>query len=91
MRVISIDCLGVNSEAEFWQAYISASQPEGAGHFGCNLDAFWDALHGGPGWPGECMLRFTNTAAVASFRDGNFLKALRGIASESKQVRIELA
>lgn len=91
MRVVTIDCLGVNSEAEFWKAYLSASQPEGAGYFGCNLDAFWDALHGGPGWPGECVLRFTNAAEVEPLRDGDFLRALHDIANESKEVRIELS
>lgn len=90
MRVVTIDCLGINSEAEFWKVYLSASQPEGARYFGCNLDAFWDALHGGPGWPGECVLRFKNAAAVEPLRDGDFLQALRDIANDSKEVRIEL-
>ena len=90
MRVITIDCRGVSSEDEFWSSYLSASQPDGSAIFGRNLDAFWDALHGGPGWPGECALRFTNTVAIEPLRDGDFLQALRRIAKESKQVKIEL-
>ena len=90
MRIVTIDCLGFGSESEFWKAYLSASRPEGAGFFGRNLDAFRDALQGGPGWPGECTLRFTNTATVEPLRDGAFLRALRDIANESQNVRIEL-
>jgi ribonuclease inhibitor len=90
MRVITIDCHEVNSEVQFWNAYLSASRPADAGQFGRNLDAFWDALHGGPGWPGACTLRFENTAAVEPLRDGAFLESLRRIAAQSEQVRIEL-
>lgn len=90
MRVITIDCRGISSEAEFWNAYLAASQPDGAGFFGSNLDAFWDGLHGGPGWPGECVLSFTNTISLEPLRDGAFVEALRLIASESKDVRVEL-
>jgi len=37
--VITIDCRGVNSEAEFWNAYLVASRPDGAGYFGCKMSA----------------------------------------------------
>ena len=92
MRAITVDCANLESEAAFWHAYLEATKPEGAGYFGRNLDAFWDALNGGPGWPGECEIKFTNTNRLRSFRNGAFYEALaeiaRDIARESKSVRI---
>ena len=91
MRVITIDCTDVKSEPEFWQAYLSASEPDGARYFGRNLNAFRDALHGGPGWPGDCALKFKNAIALAPLSEGAFLDALRRIADESAAVQVELA
>jgi ribonuclease inhibitor len=91
MRTVTIDCAGIQSEAEFWERYLRSTDAEGAGYFGRNLDAFWDALNGGPGWPGECELRFSNTAQMAQFRSGNFLRALQRIAEESDLVRVALS
>jgi ribonuclease inhibitor len=88
MKTVVIDCAGINSEAEFWTAYIDAVQPDGAEHFGRNLDAFWDAVSGGPGWPGECELRFINTRALAPLRAGGFVAALERIAADSRFVTI---
>ena len=95
MRKIRIDCAGVKSEAEVWQRYLdAAANPEGSQHFGRNLNAFWDAIQrGGPGWPGEADLTFTNTAELASLKlaDGaSFLEELRKIANDSTNTRIEL-
>ena len=85
-----IDCSDVRSEREFWDAYIRAAEPEGAEFFGRNLDAFWDALQGGPGGPAPRDLRFVGTAHLADLRDGTFLRALQRIAHESAWVNITL-
>jgi RNAse (barnase) inhibitor barstar len=90
MASITVDCSGVQTEAEFWAEYLRVAKPEGAGYFGRNLDAFWDALNGGPGWPGECDLYFTNTDSIRSFRDGRFYEALLKIASESSWVKLHV-
>jgi RNAse (barnase) inhibitor barstar len=88
MRAVTIDCGDVHSEGDFWDRYVLAALPEGSGYFGHNLDAFWDGLNGGPGWPGECELHFVNTHTLAKFRDGRFLSALRKIAGDSQFVRV---
>jgi RNAse (barnase) inhibitor barstar len=90
VRTVIVDCAGVRSETEFWERYLRLTDAEGAGYFGRNLDAFWDALNGGPGWPGECELLFTNAACLAEFRDGRFLEGLQRIADESDLVRVVL-
>ncbi|NIJ64611.1 ribonuclease inhibitor [Sphingomonas leidyi] len=93
MRTIHIDCTGVTSPGAFWQRYLDAAAPEQADLFGCNLDAFWDAMEaGGPGWPGGARLVFTHSEALRPLkcRDGmSFLDALRRIATESTATRIE--
>ena len=86
MRVL--DCKGVSSESEFWDFYISEVRPEGADVFGRNLDAFWDALAGGPGWPGSEEIVFQNSEHLAQLRDGHFLNALRQIAGDSKTLKM---
>ncbi|AVS81880.1 hypothetical protein C8237_12815 [Paracidovorax avenae] len=83
-----VDCLRVNGEAEFWQTYLLDTQPEGAGYFGRNLDAFGDALNGGPGWPGECAVVFRNMAVVKEFRHGEFYRTLVRIALASESVEV---
>jgi Barstar (barnase inhibitor) len=89
MRSIVIDCDAVQSEADFWSVYVRTAEPEGADYFGRNLDAFWDGLNGGPGWPGDdCQLRFINTAPLRPLRSGLFLKALRDIAGRSAAVKV---
>lgn len=91
MDTFTIDCATVESEADFWRTYVNEVQPEGAGYFGQNLNAFWDAVSGGgPGWPGECELRFTNTNHLVKINDGGFLRALSDIARDSKLVRVVL-
>jgi ribonuclease inhibitor len=90
MQIISVDCSEVTSEASFWQAYLAAANPEGANYFGRNLDAFWDALNGGPGWPGEVTLILVNTAHLKSIRDGRFYESLSEIARDSKSVHIRI-
>ncbi|MEG3179665.1 barstar family protein [Sphingomonas sp. LT1P40] len=94
MQTIYIDCTGVVSTQEFWQRYLNAVQPESADFFGRNLDAFWDAIEGGgPGWPGEVKLSFTNTSHLSALRldsGVSFLGELQRIASETTQTEIEL-
>jgi hypothetical protein len=86
MRTIEVDCASVRSEREFWQRYIDVVRPQGADIFGRNLDAFDDALAGGPGCPGDISVHFTHTAHLRSLRNGAFLAALREIASEHSNV-----
>lgn len=80
----------LEDEGAFWLAYLAATKPESAGYFGCNLDAFWDALNGGPGWPGKCQLRFVNTEGLKTIRKGLFYRALLEIARDSKLVQVLL-
>jgi RNAse (barnase) inhibitor barstar len=91
MQKFIIDCSAVTSEGEFWDKYLEVTCPDGSEYFGRNLDAFNDAITcGGPGWPGECEVHFTNTARVQRFRSGDFFKALERIASESTSARLIL-
>lgn len=76
MKTITIDCSGVRDEAEFWDRYLKETDTEGSAHFGRNLDARWDALHGGPGWPGDCELRFVNTSAMSRAGSEQFIESL---------------
>lgn len=83
---VVIDCAGVATGDEFWQRYLSATQPEGATSFGCNLDAFWDAIeHGGPGWPNANLI-IKNTENL----DVGFLEKLRSIANAAALTQIEV-
>lgn len=95
MRTILIDCEGVTSVSDFWQRYVDAANPQGADLFGRNLDAFWDAIeHGGPGWPGDVKLVFTNSAGLAKVAAASgppLLDGLRRIADEATRIEIELA
>jgi RNAse (barnase) inhibitor barstar len=90
MSTITIDCSELSSESAFWERYLLATNPEGAQYFGRNLDAFSDALSGGPGWPGEICIRLTNSEHLKSWRDGLFYKGLEGIAQKSTQVAVLL-
>jgi RNAse (barnase) inhibitor barstar len=91
MHAFTIDCAAIRDEASFWQAYVSEVRPESASRFGRNLDAFWDAVSGGgPGWPGECELRFTNSSHLGAINGGVFLAALARIARDSEFVRVVL-
>ena len=88
MRSVEIDCAAVRTEAEFWQRYIDVVRPQGADIFGRNLDAFDDALSGGPGWPGEVQLHFVHTSHLKTLRAGAFLTALKEIAAEHSNVSL---
>ena len=91
MRTVVVDCDGIKSEAELWQRYLAASSPDGADYFGRNLCAFRDAvLAGGPGWPGECELRFCNTGQLKAIDEGLLYSALLSIAGSSKYVRMHV-
>ncbi|MFM2479505.1 barstar family protein [Celerinatantimonas sp. MCCC 1A17872] len=87
MTKYTIDCENVHSKSEFWKQYLAIVEPEGAGYFGRNLDALWDALHaGGPGFPDEsdCTIRLINTDSIKLIDDGAFYHALKQISSDLK-------
>ncbi|MBY0549351.1 MAG: barstar family protein [Candidatus Obscuribacterales bacterium] len=91
IRKITIDCADVRTEEEFWNLYLLCVKPEGANYFGRNLNAFRDAVTaGGPGWPGECVLKFTNMGNIKTFRDGAFYEALKAIAQDCTEISIAL-
>jgi hypothetical protein len=95
MRTIYIDCRGVRSAEELWRRYIEAAKPDGAHLFGRNLDAFRDAIYGGgPGWPGNARLVFTNTIDLEflTLPDGrSFLDGLKQIARDATHIKVEIA
>ncbi|WP_208108777.1 barstar family protein, partial [Cognatilysobacter terrigena] len=81
MRRLIVDCSDVSTADHFWEKYLAVANPRGPG-FGRNLDAFNDALAGGPGYPGPCQLELVNSAHLACIRGGSFLAALRDVAAE---------
>lgn len=95
MKTVIIDCAGVTSTDEFWRRYVDAVQPEGREQFGCNLDAFWDALEGGGhGWPGDVTLDFQHTNALSELLTaggGSLLDGLRKIGKEVTGRRLQLS
>ncbi|MFC1833593.1 hypothetical protein ACFL2Q_02520 [Thermodesulfobacteriota bacterium] len=77
-----IDCKKIRSAGEFWDLYLRVVKPQGAGIFGRNLDAFWDACSlAGPGWPGPTRITIINTKGLREHREG-FLAKLQGLVSE---------
>lgn len=89
--VYVFDGLAFSCGADFWRAYLSVVRPEAGAGFGCNLDAFRDALlGGGPGWPGERELCWINTENLRSWRQGRFLAGLQALASDSRAIRLIL-
>lgn len=91
METIVINCQEVRDEEGFWQLYVETVRPEGAAFFGRNMAAFWDAIFGGgPGWPGDVELLFTNGKALSSIRNGSLLRRLQEIQSQSSRVHVAL-
>ncbi|WP_438747687.1 barstar family protein [Pararhizobium sp. O133] len=93
MREVVVDCSGIRSPDEFWQRYLDAAQPEDAAFFGRNLDAFWDAIGGGLGWPGDVTLVLLHSNKLSTLRtmnqSGSFLDALKEIAKEATQINVK--
>ncbi len=91
MKTIKLDCQVVLTEGDFWDLYLAATQPQGAGVFGRSIQALQSALADGEaGWPGECELRLVNTQRLKSLRGGIFYEQLRRIAGSTRSVRMEL-
>lgn len=92
MATVVVDCTGIRSSEEFWDAYVRAVGPENSSWFGRNLDAFWDAVSaGGPGWPGEGRdLRFIHAATLIEFDGGNLYRGIKQIAAASEFVKIDI-
>jgi hypothetical protein len=86
---VIVNCAGITSSAEFWRCYLDAAKPDGAQHFGCNLDAFWDALEaGGPGWPSGRDVILRDADALESIDRGALLAGLVRMASELRSSRL---
>ena len=81
--VCIVDCVNVHDESEFWDAYVDAARPQGADVFGKNLDAFWDAIYGGPGFTDAHAIYFINTFQVRGINSGRFYAALTRIVEDS--------
>ncbi len=91
MKTIKLDCQVVLTEGDFWDLYLAAAQPQGAGVFGRSMKALQSALADGEaGWPGECELKFVNTDRLKNLRGGAFYEQLRRIAGTTGRVRMEL-
>jgi RNAse (barnase) inhibitor barstar len=86
----TLDCLNITSEAEFWALYVRELRPDGADLFGRNLNALWDAMAGGPGWPGEGEIVLKNSGALAPIEEGQFLRALRAFDAEAQAQGLEV-
>ena len=85
-KVYVLDCTTVKSMQEFWELYLRVVSPEGEQYFGCNPDAFRDAvLGGGPGWPGACTLEIRNIKNLENNGLGSFVQILRNIVNELGQ------
>jgi ribonuclease inhibitor len=88
MKTYVINSKSVSDERSFYQAYLGSTHPEGVAIFGCNREAFRDAvLGGGPGWPGECEIVIISSARLRMIDGGRFHKFLGDLASESSLVR----
>ena len=91
MKTIRLDCQVVLTEGDFWDLYLAATQPRGAGVFGRSIQALQSALtHGEAGWPGECELKLVNTQRLKSLRGGLFYEQLLRIAGNTRNVRMDL-
>ena len=88
-----LDGRRIASLADFWHEYRRVVDPEGMEHFGYNLDAFRDALHGGgPGWPGSaCILRIEHAENACAALGFELFDQLTGIIRDSGSVRLQLA
>jgi Barstar (barnase inhibitor) len=91
MATYTLDGSRIESEAQFWQEYIGVVQPDGADVFGQNLNAFNDALWGGPGWPGEDFtLRILHSEQLANTLGADFMTALKEICADKARAGLEL-
>ena len=91
MKTIQLDCQVVLTEGDFWDLYLAATQPQGAGAFGRSIQALESALaRGEAGWPGECELQLVNTQRLKTLRGGAFYEQLCSIAGNVQNVRLNL-
>ena len=92
--VYEIDCTGVETPDDLWRRYLDAVPAIDPGSFGFTLDSFWDAVQwGGPGYPGDCELVFTNVEALNNLRTRGgdpFLEAFRRLVSDTDRIKIRL-
>jgi len=90
-RVVRVvDCRNLHSEEAFYDAFLRDTHAHQVERFGRNLDALWDALHGGPGCPDADEVRLLGSAALRRLRDGAFLETLRAFANDSIGVTVIL-
>lgn len=95
MRTAVIDCAGITSVEEFWQAYLDSTMPYAPGYFGRNLNAFWDAISGGgPGCPVDYeQLNFINLRELVGTDPNGALwyEDFRDLASKAKDIKVTLS
>ena len=83
MEEFRIDCSTIETPDQFWREYVLAIGDDACRDFGRNLDAFNDALSGGPGFPGNgSKVRLLHSAALQRIEAGAFLSSLQDIASD---------
>ncbi|HEY2827362.1 MAG TPA: barstar family protein [Pirellulales bacterium] len=83
--------MGIDSREHFWQTYVDVVRPDGAEYFGRNLNAFDDALWGGPGWPGDDFtLRILHSEQLAKALGVDFLERVREICDDAGRAKLEL-
>ncbi len=80
-----LECSMIQTPADFWSLYMKQVAPAGAGMFGQNLDALWDALSAsGPGWPGACFLEVRNVETLEANGHEKFVSALEEMSKDLK-------
>jgi hypothetical protein len=91
MATYTLDGSRIRTEGQFWEEYVVVVQPNGAEYFGRNLNAFNDALSGGPGWPGDNLtLRILHSKELSNAVGAKFLESIRDICIDSKRAKLDL-
>lgn len=84
--VYVIDGSRIGSLEDFWRSWLEISGSNGR-YFGRNLDAFRDALSGGPGWPEGAE----DADFIVEWRHHEQSKAALGYPETIRQLELRLA
>ena len=89
MATYTLDGSHIHTQTHF-QEYLAVVKPDREG-FGCNLDAFNDALWGGPGYPGDdSIFRILNSKQMTQSLGEHFVSVLREICEDKGRAKLEL-